>query len=80
MCRPPRVASARHTDDNRQFEANIFTNLHKLGFIPNKLARDVILTVLTLGAFVAACLGIVLFFLTSPLRGQRRDSEKNEYV
>jgi hypothetical protein len=66
----------RHTDDKRQFEANIFTNLHKLGFIPNKLARDVILTVLTLGAFIVACLGIVLFFLTSPLRGQKRGSEK----
>lgn len=66
----------RHTDDKRQLEANIFTNLHKLGFIPNKLARDVTLTVLTFGAFLVACLGIVLFFLTSPLRGQREGSEK----
>ena len=70
----------RHTDDNRQLEANIFTNVHKLGFIPNKLVRDVILTVLTLGVFVAACLGIVLFFLTSPLRNPREDSGKKEHV
>ena len=66
----------RHTDDRRQFEADLFTNLHKLGFIPNKLARDVVLVLLTLGAFVAACFGMALFFLTSPLRGRKRDPER----
>jgi hypothetical protein len=66
----------RHTDDIRQFEANIFTNFHKLGFIANKIARDVILTFLTLGAFTVACLGIALFFLTSPARSERAASER----
>ncbi len=56
----------RHTDDKRQFEASIFTNFHKFGFIPNKLARDITLTTVTLGAFVVSILGIVLFFVTSP--------------
>ena len=68
----------RHTDDSRQFEANVFTNLHKLGFIPNKLARDVILTALTLGVFAAACLGVILFFLTSPLWNRKRESGLKE--
>jgi len=54
----------RHTDDERQFEANIFTNFHKLGFIPNKDVRDLVLTTLTFGAFLVSLLGIVLFFLT----------------
>lgn len=54
----------RHTDDERQFEANIFTNFHKLGFIPNKDLRDLALTTLTFGAFLVSVLGIVLFFLT----------------
>jgi len=67
----------RHTDDKRQLEANIFTNFHKLGFIPNKLARDTVLTLLTLGAFIVACLGIILFFATSPLWGKSRGSEKD---
>ena len=54
----------RHTDDERQFEADIFTNFHKLGFIPNKDLRDLVLTALTFGAFVVSLLGIALFFLT----------------
>jgi uncharacterized iron-regulated membrane protein len=54
----------RHTDRQRQFEANVFTNFHKLGFIPNKDARDWILAGLTGGAALAAFAGIVLFFKT----------------
>lgn len=54
----------RHTDDPRQFEARIFTNFHKLGFIPNKDLRDLVLTVLTLATCVVALLGVVLFFAT----------------
>lgn len=61
----------RHTDNSRQFEANIFTNFHKFGFIPNKDLRDLTLTVLTFGTFLVACLGILLFFLT----GRRRAAE-----
>jgi hypothetical protein len=56
----------RHTDKQRQFEATIFTNFHKLGFIPNKDLRDLLLTVLTFGTFLVACLGIALFFATRP--------------
>jgi len=56
----------RHTDKQRQFEATIFTNFHKLGFIPNKDTRDLVLTVLTFGTFIVALLGIALFFATMP--------------
>jgi hypothetical protein len=58
----------RHTDRQRQFEANVFTNFHKLGFIPDKNARDIVLAVLTGGAALAAMAGIVLFFVTRPRR------------
>lgn len=54
----------RHTNDQIQFEANVFTNLHKLSFIPNRLVRDIILTTLTAGSALAAISGIVLFFMT----------------
>ncbi len=56
----------RHTDDEKQFEASIFTNFHKLGFIPNKDVRDWVLAGLTAAAFLISILGIVLFFLTRP--------------
>ena len=58
----------RHTDDAKQFEASIFTNFHKLGFIPNKNVRDWTLTILTAAAFLISLLGIALFFLTRPRR------------
>jgi len=61
----------RHTDRNRQFQANVFTNFHKLGFIPNKEVRDLALTALTGGVFAAAVLGVVLFFLTRPRRREK---------
>ncbi|MBB5034636.1 PepSY domain-containing protein [Prosthecobacter vanneervenii] len=56
----------RHTDRQRQFEATIFTNFHKLGFIPDKDTRDLVLTLLTAGTFLVACLGVALFFVTRP--------------
>jgi len=58
----------RHTDKQRQFEANVFTNFHKLGFIPDKNFRDFTLAVLTGGTALAALAGIVLFFATRPRR------------
>lgn len=58
----------RHTDKKRQFEAAVFTNFHKLGFIPNKDLRDLVLTLLTSGTFLVASLGIALFFATRPKR------------
>lgn len=56
----------RHTDDGRQFEATIFTNFHKFGFIPNKDLRDLVLTTLTFATCLVALLGVLLFFLTRP--------------
>ncbi len=56
----------RHTDRQRQLEATIFTNFHKLGFIRDKDTRDLVLTVLTAGTAVVALLGIALFFVTRP--------------
>lgn len=66
----------RHTDKQKQFEANIFTTFHKFGFIPNKDLRDLVLTTLTAGTFVVACLGIALFFVTRP-RARSRKAESN---
>lgn len=56
----------RHTDKQRQFEATVFTNFHKLGFIPDKDTRDLVLTVVNVGIFLVSCLGIALFFVTRP--------------
>lgn len=54
----------RHTDDQRQLQSNIFSNFHKLAFIENRTARDAVLTAMTLGIFIASCLGLVLFVFT----------------
>lgn len=56
----------RHTDKQRQFEATLFTNFHKLGFIRDKKMRDLVLTTTTTGTFIVACLGVALFFATRP--------------
>lgn len=56
----------RYTDNQKQFEANVFTNFHKLGFIKNKDLRDLILTLTTGGIFLLSLLGIGLFFMTLP--------------
>lgn len=58
----------RHTDDHKQFEAGFFTYIHKLGFIQNKDARDLVLTLTTTGIFIVALMGVVLFFMTNPNR------------
>jgi hypothetical protein len=57
-------AVARHTDDRRQFEANVFSNLHKYAFIPHKPTRDAVLVAFTTLAFLASLAGVVLFFAT----------------
>ncbi len=56
----------RHTDNQKQWEANLFSNLHKWMFIHNKNTRDLLLTTTTGGIFLLAALGIVLFFATRP--------------
>jgi hypothetical protein len=63
----------RHTDRRRQFEATIFTNIHKLGFIPDKKTRDLVLTVVNCGIFIVSCLGITLFFATRPKKTVKLD-------
>jgi len=56
----------RFTDHRRQWEANVFSNLHKLSFIPNKALRDGVLVVGTAGIFLLSLAGVVLFFVTRP--------------
>lgn len=55
---------ARHTDDGRQFEADLFSLFHKYSFIPHKPTRDVLLAAFTAVAFLASLAGLVLFFAT----------------
>ncbi len=59
----------RDTNDHKQFEASVFSNVHKLMFIKDKDLRDLVLTFFTAGTFVVAVLGLVLFFLTQPKKG-----------
>ncbi len=56
----------RSTNNHKQFEANVFTNFHKLGLIENKDLRDLVLTLTTGGIFLLSLLGIALFFMTIP--------------
>lgn len=57
---------ARHTDDGRQFEANIFTLVHKYGFISSKPWRDGLLVGFTSLAFLTSLAGLALFIATRP--------------
>ncbi len=59
----------RDTNDHKQFEASVFSNVHKLMFIKDKDLRDLVLTFFTAGTFAVAVLGLVLFFLTQPKKG-----------
>jgi uncharacterized iron-regulated membrane protein len=54
---------ARHTDNRRQLEADIFSLLHKYQFIPAKAWRDGALVAVTTCMFITALGGIALFFL-----------------
>lgn len=56
---------ARHTDDGRQLEANLFSLLHKYQFIPAKTWRDGLLVTVTALMLVTAFGGVALFFATS---------------
>jgi hypothetical protein len=55
---------ARHTDDSRQFEADLFSLFHKYSFIPHKTTRDLVLVAFTSLAFFASLAGLALFFAT----------------
>ena len=56
---------ARHTDDRRQLEANIFSLFHKWAFIPNRTIRDWALMIAMAGLVVLAVTGVVLFLGTA---------------
>jgi len=58
----------RLTDDEKQWEANVFIFVHKFGFIPNKGLRDWSLVAVTGSTFAVSLLGVLLFFLTQPRR------------
>lgn len=60
---------ARHTDDRRQFEADVFSYAHKFAFIRDKKTRDIVLTSTTAGIALAALSGIVLFGLPFRRKG-----------
>lgn len=55
---------ARHTDNRRQREANLFSLLHKYQFIPVKAWRDGLLVAVTSLMFATSVGGIMLFFIT----------------
>jgi hypothetical protein len=61
----------RATDDQKQWEANVFSNLHKWNFIPNKDLRDFLLGFTTIGSFLLSLLGIWLFAITRRSRRAR---------
>ena len=58
----------RHTDNEKQFEANVFFLFHKFGFIPDKNTRDAVLVSAMVGISLVALGGVVLFFMTRPRR------------
>jgi uncharacterized iron-regulated membrane protein len=58
----------RHTDNKKQFEANVFFLFHKFGFIPNKAVRDAAIVSAMAGITIVALGGVVLFFMTRPRR------------
>lgn len=58
----------RHTDRKRQWEANVFSNFHKLAFIPDKNVRDGVLITMTTGVFLTGAAGVALFFMTQTYR------------
>ncbi len=61
----------RATDDRKQWEAGLFSNLHKFMFIKNKDLRDLALLGATSGIFLAGLSGILLFFVTRPRKGSK---------
>jgi hypothetical protein len=65
---------ARHTDDSRQLEANIFSLVHKYAFIPSKPWRDGLLVAFTTLAFLTSLAGIALFLATRRPRAATTNS------
>jgi hypothetical protein len=54
----------RATDDHKQWEADVFSLLHKWNFIPWRPLRDWALLIAMASLILLACGGIVLFFTT----------------
>jgi hypothetical protein len=61
----------RATDDQKQWEADLFSNFHKWQFISHKNLRDCLLGCATLGSFFVSILGIWLFFITGKSKRAR---------
>jgi hypothetical protein len=61
----------RATDDQKQWEANLFSNFHKWQFINNKNLRDSLLGLATFGSFFVSILGIWLFVITGKSKRAR---------
>ena len=61
----------RATDDQKQWEANLFSNFHKWQFITNKNLRDSLLGLATFGSFFVSILGIWLFVITGKSKRAR---------
>lgn len=59
----------RHTDNQRQLQANIFSVFHKFAFIRDSRLRSIVLTITTSGIALVALSGVILFLrLPSPKR------------
>ena len=63
----------RHTDNEKQFEANVFFLFHKFGFIADRTIRDAVVVSAMIGISLVALAGVALFFMTRP---RRRTSQK----
>jgi len=53
---------ALYLNTPRAFGQNMFSSLHKLSFIPNKLVRDILMAVLVASVLVTTLIGVGMFF------------------
>jgi len=58
----------RYTDNEKQFEANVFFLFHKFGFIADRTIRDAVVVSAMVGISLVAIAGVALFFMTRPRR------------
>jgi hypothetical protein len=63
----------RHTDNRRRFDADFFSNFHKLAFIPNNVVRDWGFVRLTAASALVAVVGVSLFFATRRRRVSKKE-------
>lgn len=53
---------ALYLNTPRAFGQNMFSSLHKLSFIPNKLVRDILMAVLVASVLITTLIGVGMFF------------------